>query len=124
MTEDQWRAAAYPFKMLVYAGSARPPPLFARGCLRPGWRLLAAGRARAAFAAVERFIDGRASAEEVASAGSVTYHGASEGGDAGRSMELVRWTVEGSRAGCAIRAARRAAWAVAAEADPGFFGRS
>jgi hypothetical protein len=119
LTEDQWRAATDPFEMLTCAGSPRQRHLFACACCRRVWRLVTDGRARAAFAVAERFVDGGASAEEVAAAGAVTYYGAAEGGDAGRSMELVRWTVDGSRAGCAIRAARRAAGAAAAEADAG-----
>jgi hypothetical protein len=119
MTEDQWLAATNPYEIGMYARSPRQRHLFACACCRRVWRFVTDGRARAAFAVVERFIDGEASAEECDAAASVIFHGVSEGGDVGRSMELVRWTVNGSHPGRASRAARRAAWRVAAEADPG-----
>src|SRR5262245_12526808 len=125
MTEVEWLSAEYPMlESGLCSRSQRKLHLFACACCRLVWNLVTDERARAAFDVVERFIEGHATQDELSAAGSVTYYGASEPGEIGRSMELVRWTVGGSYHGSARRASSRAAVAVAYEADTsGSYGR-
>ena len=69
MTEAQWMSATYPMAMVRHLGiaaSERKRNLLAAACFRRIWHLLPGPKSRQAVEVLERYADGRVSAEQLA----------------------------------------------------------
>ena len=115
MTEAQWPTCQSPEAMLnVLTDQASPRKLrlYAVGCCRRIWQLLRDDRCRHAVEVAQRFVDGRATAFELESAGRMVAGVARVWGDIGSVVARSTFALGGA----AWAATRSSAWLAAWDA--------
>src|SRR5215470_2749650 len=112
VTETEWNTCIDPTAMVEFLqstsrSSERKLRLFAAGCCRRVWHLLEDERSQAAIEVLERWVDGRASHQELAAAHAAAWEAwGTPARTAASDATAVEWNMD-----VAINAASHAAWA-------------
>lgn len=119
MTEEQWRSCVSPEAMLHYLSDRASPRklrLYAIGCCRRIWHLLTDDRCRHAVELAQRFVDGRAAANDLAAAERVVASVARVWGDIGSSVARATFALGGAAWATTRTSAWLSAWDAAWDA--------